>query len=170
MRSGSSTGIAEIYSRKSQWKYERNKYRTIHKYLYTGGTLETDVGMFVPFCPGEINPRSDGYWNDLCVPGGKRPPFGVAFRSRFSVPVDAVYAVAHAIHELVVDECGPEFVFCDKIRPAPLGPQLLKYIRNVSFHGTYIVHPPVERALLSQTHHINMQIDKARPIKILIEL
>lgn len=56
----------------------------------------------------------------------------------FSVSVDAVYAAAHAVHNIIADECGTDpFYFCDKLKPAPLGPQLLKYLRNVSFLGTY---------------------------------
>ncbi|KAB0799653.1 hypothetical protein PPYR_07533 [Photinus pyralis] len=51
-------------------------------------------------------------------------------------PVDAVYAAAHAIHNIIQDECGTDpFYFCDELKPAPLGPQLLKYLRNVSFIG-----------------------------------
>lgn len=49
--------------------------------------------------------------------------------------VDAVYAVAHALHNIIKDECGEPFHLCEALKPAPLGPQLLKYIRNVSFTG-----------------------------------
>ncbi|XP_065350296.1 metabotropic glutamate receptor 3-like isoform X1 [Cloeon dipterum] len=50
--------------------------------------------------------------------------------------VDAVYAMAHAIHNLISDVCGSEpFSLCDKLRPAPPGVDLLEYIRNVSFTG-----------------------------------
>ncbi|KAK5639566.1 hypothetical protein RI129_012058 [Pyrocoelia pectoralis] len=50
--------------------------------------------------------------------------------------VDAVYAAAHAIHNIIQDECGSDpFYFCEELKPAPLGPQLLKYLRNVSFIG-----------------------------------
>lgn len=52
--------------------------------------------------------------------------------------VDAVYAVSHAIHNLVADICGTDpFYFCDELKPAPLGPQVLKHIRNASFTGMY---------------------------------
>jgi metabotropic glutamate receptor 6/7/8 len=47
--------------------------------------------------------------------------------------VDAVYAMAHALHNLIVDVCGKEGKICSSITPAPSGIDLLKYIRNVSF-------------------------------------
>jgi Receptor family ligand binding region len=50
--------------------------------------------------------------------------------------VDAVYAMAHAIHDMIADVCGTNpFRLCDKLRPAPPGVDLLTYIRNVSFTG-----------------------------------
>lgn len=52
------------------------------------------------------------------------------------VSVDAVYAMAHAVHQMVVDVCGPNArQLCAELRPAPPGRELLKYIRNVSFEG-----------------------------------
>lgn len=52
------------------------------------------------------------------------------------VSVDAVYAAAHAIHNLIETECGTDpFYLCDDLKPAPVGPLLLKYLRNVSFVG-----------------------------------
>lgn len=54
------------------------------------------------------------------------------------VSVDAVYAAAHAIHNLIETECGTDpFYLCDELKPAPVGPLLLKYLRNVSFVGKY---------------------------------
>ncbi|CAL4082358.1 unnamed protein product, partial [Meganyctiphanes norvegica] len=48
--------------------------------------------------------------------------------------VDAVYALAHALHNLIEDKCGfPEL--CDAVLPAPSGAEMLQYIRNVSFIG-----------------------------------
>ncbi|KAL3289431.1 hypothetical protein HHI36_022856 [Cryptolaemus montrouzieri] len=50
--------------------------------------------------------------------------------------VDAVYAAAHAVHDIIIDVCGEQpFYLCDKLKPAPTGTQLLKYLRNVSFIG-----------------------------------
>ncbi|KAK0093697.1 hypothetical protein PV326_012905, partial [Microctonus aethiopoides] len=52
---------------------------------------------------------------------------------------DAVYAMAHAVHNIIDDECvkNRETVhhLCDKLAPAPSGPHLLHYIRNVTFIG-----------------------------------
>ncbi|KAF4532507.1 hypothetical protein B566_EDAN007622, partial [Ephemera danica] len=50
--------------------------------------------------------------------------------------VDAVYAMAHGLHNLITDVCGTEPLhLCDALRPAPQGPALLRYIRNVTFTG-----------------------------------
>ncbi|XP_053982400.1 metabotropic glutamate receptor 8-like [Hylaeus volcanicus] len=53
--------------------------------------------------------------------------------------VDAVYAIAHGVHNLIEEECvnnlGTTHYLCEKLRPAPDGQQLLQHIRNVSFIG-----------------------------------
>ncbi|XP_076343953.1 metabotropic glutamate receptor 3-like [Tachypleus tridentatus] len=46
--------------------------------------------------------------------------------------IDAVYAMAHALHNMIKDRCE-SFLKCDEIYPAPTGNELLAYIRNVSF-------------------------------------
>lgn len=55
--------------------------------------------------------------------------------------VDAVYAMAHAVHNFINDECvdehGTVHYLCDSLKPAPPGQRLLQYIRNVTFTGTY---------------------------------
>lgn len=52
--------------------------------------------------------------------------------------MDAVYAMAHAVHRMIADVCGPNArELCAELRPAPSGKELLKYIRNVSFIGKY---------------------------------
>ena len=57
----------------------------------------------------------------------------------FVIAVDAVYAMAHAVHQMIRDVCGPEArKLCAKLRPAPQGKDLLKYIRNVSFIGKFL--------------------------------
>lgn len=54
------------------------------------------------------------------------------------ITVDAVYAMAHAVHRMIADVCGPNArELCAELRPAPSGKELLKYIRNVSFIGKY---------------------------------
>lgn len=55
--------------------------------------------------------------------------------------MDAVYAMAHAVHNIMNDHCpGKSFAECDYIQPAPLGLNLLRYIRNVSFIGPQNTH------------------------------
>lgn len=49
--------------------------------------------------------------------------------------VDAVYAMAHAAHNILKDECGNPGILCEGMKPTPPGAKLLKYIRNVSFTG-----------------------------------
>ncbi|XP_043234513.1 metabotropic glutamate receptor 3-like, partial [Amphibalanus amphitrite] len=48
--------------------------------------------------------------------------------------VDAVYALAHALHNMLVARCGG-VTLCKEVQPVPDGQQLLKHIRNVSFIG-----------------------------------
>lgn len=44
--------------------------------------------------------------------------------------------MAHAVHQMIRDVCGPEArELCAKLKPAPQGKDLLRYIRNVSFIG-----------------------------------
>ncbi|XP_066584649.1 metabotropic glutamate receptor 7-like isoform X2 [Prorops nasuta] len=53
--------------------------------------------------------------------------------------VDAVYAMAHSLHNVIEDECvvtaGTSHHLCEALRPAPEGQRLLQQIRNVSFIG-----------------------------------
>ncbi|XP_043493655.1 metabotropic glutamate receptor 6-like isoform X1 [Polistes fuscatus] len=53
--------------------------------------------------------------------------------------VDAVYAMAHGVHNVIEEECVNEFpgmhYVCEALKPAPDGQQLLQYIRNVTFIG-----------------------------------
>ncbi|XP_065165928.1 metabotropic glutamate receptor 7 isoform X2 [Atheta coriaria] len=84
-----------------------------------------------------FDPASNGDGSD----GNQRKCIGTETISDYEqeglVPfvVDAVYAAAHAIHNLIEEECGQPFHLCEALRPAPLGPQVLKSIRNVTFTG-----------------------------------
>lgn len=50
--------------------------------------------------------------------------------------VDAVYAMAHALHKTIKENCGDiGFNQCDALQPAPTGAELLRAIRDVSFVG-----------------------------------
>ena len=48
--------------------------------------------------------------------------------------MDAVYALAHALHNMLVARCG-RVELCRAAQLAPDGQQLLRHIRNVSFIG-----------------------------------
>ena len=48
--------------------------------------------------------------------------------------VDAVDAMAHALHNMHKDSCGRTRKICPQMLPLA-GPRLLEYIRNVSFEG-----------------------------------
>lgn len=49
--------------------------------------------------------------------------------------IDAVYAMAHALHSMHMDLCPGSMGVCDKMDPVE-GPMLLQYIRSVNFNGT----------------------------------
>lgn len=64
--------------------------------------------------------------------------------------MDAVYAAAHAIHKIIEDNCGSNpFELCDVLKPTPLGPFILSYIRNVTFIGKYFFQ------ILNISFHLN---------------
>lgn len=48
--------------------------------------------------------------------------------------IDAVYAMAHALHSMHMDLCPGAMGVCDKMDPVD-GRMLLSYIRSVSFNG-----------------------------------
>jgi len=47
--------------------------------------------------------------------------------------IDAVYAMAHALHNMINESCSGR-QFCSQVDP-PDGSLLLQYIRNASFIG-----------------------------------
>ncbi|XP_056380979.1 metabotropic glutamate receptor 7 [Hyla sarda] len=55
--------------------------------------------------------------------------------ARVQFVVDAVYAMAHALHNMIKDLCPGSSGLCPAVDP-PMGKKLLKYIRNVSFNGS----------------------------------
>lgn len=69
------------------------------------------------------------------------------------VAVDAVYAMARAVHELVIAKCGEPFRLCDRVQPAPPGPDLLEYIRNLTFKGKPLQPPAISFTELLQRFH-----------------
>ncbi|XP_034240274.1 metabotropic glutamate receptor 2-like [Thrips palmi] len=98
---------------------------------------------------GQINCRNiwfREFWEQhhscsLTPKPGRKPCSGKetlrAYEQEGLVPfvVDAVYAMARAVHELVIDKCGAPFRLCDRVKPAPPGSELLEYIRNLTFRG-----------------------------------
>lgn len=48
--------------------------------------------------------------------------------------IDAVYAMAYALHSMHIDLCPGSMGICDKMDPVD-GRMLLSYIRAVSFNG-----------------------------------
>lgn len=87
---------------------------------------------------------------------GPHIPDVLRLGSMNGITVDAVYAMAHAVHRMIADVCGPNArELCAELRPAPSGKELLKYIRNVSFIGKYpsvcwsVSKPKMKRPLMS---------------------
>lgn len=50
--------------------------------------------------------------------------------------IDAVYAMAHALHSMHTDLCPGSMGVCDKMDPVE-GRMLLQYIRGVNFNGEH---------------------------------
>lgn len=48
--------------------------------------------------------------------------------------IDAVYAMAHALHNMHKDLCPEQSGVCSEMEAAG-GKKLLKYIRNINFNG-----------------------------------
>lgn len=70
----------------------------------------------------------------ICVAGRERIS-SPQYNQEGIVPfvIDAVYAMAHALHNMINDTCRGRR-FCSEVNP-PDGSVLLQYIRNVSFIG-----------------------------------
>ena len=81
--------------------------------------------------------------------------------------IDAVYAFAHAIHNMQQDHCPehrglcPEIVEVQQLRTALNGELLLKYLRNVSFNGTSTERVRFNDKLYQQNGYdiFNLQVD-----------
>ncbi|XP_040214572.1 metabotropic glutamate receptor 7 [Rana temporaria] len=54
---------------------------------------------------------------------------------RVQFVIDAVYAMAHALHNMIRDLCPASSGLCPAVDP-PMGKKLLKYIRSVTFNGS----------------------------------
>lgn len=57
------------------------------------------------------------------------------FENQLQFVSDSVLAFAYALYDMHSEYCGPEHVgLCDAMKPVK-GPELLKYLRKVSFKG-----------------------------------
>lgn len=56
--------------------------------------------------------------------------------------IDAVYAMAHALHSMHLDLCPGSMGVCEKMDPVE-GRMLLQYIRSVSFNGELLTFQSV---------------------------
>lgn len=62
--------------------------------------------------------------------------FGVFMRFCKCHTVDAVYAMAHALHKIINEHCKDvDFSQCDVLQAGTIGPDLLRAIREVDFIG-----------------------------------
>lgn len=52
--------------------------------------------------------------------------------------IDAVYAMAHALHSMHLDLCPGSMGVCEKMDPVE-GRMLLQYIRSVNFNGKLLM-------------------------------
>lgn len=52
--------------------------------------------------------------------------------------IDAVYAMAHALHSMHLDLCPGSMGVCEKMDPVE-GRMLLQYIRSVNFNGEHLL-------------------------------
>lgn len=74
----------------------------------------------------------------LLFPGQERIGIDSKYEQEGKVQfvIDAVYAMAHALHNMHKDLCPDQSGICAEMEAAG-GKKLLKYIRNVNFNGEY---------------------------------
>ncbi|XP_046405665.1 metabotropic glutamate receptor 6 [Ischnura elegans] len=103
-------------------------------------------------CTFDVNVTAMGPHMKPCT--GKEELYEYEQEGLVPFVVDAVYSMAQAVHGMVEEECGVEWVedppsrgkkgggggrrrlrLCPKLQPAPPGARLLRHIRNVSFTG-----------------------------------
>lgn len=70
--------------------------------------------------------------------------------------IDAVYTMAHALHNMHKDLCPEQSGVCSEMEAAG-GKKLLKYIRNINFNGKWIKKSPWYKEL-----HVVRQEQKLR--------
>lgn len=75
-------------------------------------------------------------WLCLCLSGQERIGIDSKYEQEGKVQfvIDAVYAMAHALHNMQKDLCPENSGICPEMDLAG-GKKLLKYIRSVSFNG-----------------------------------
>lgn len=79
---------------------------------------------------------ADSAWFLSCISGQERIGIDSKYEQEGKVQfvIDAVYAMAHALHNMQRDLCLDNTGFCSQMDLAG-GKKLLKYIRSVSFNG-----------------------------------
>lgn len=75
-------------------------------------------------------------WHFCCLPGEERISRDSQYEQEGKVQfvIDAVYAMAHALHSMHLDLCPGSMGVCEKMDPVE-GRMLLQYIRSVNFNG-----------------------------------
>lgn len=77
-------------------------------------------------------------WLTFCLSGQERIGIDSKYEQEGKVQfvIDAVYAMAHALHNMQRDLCPENSGICPEMDLAG-GKKLLKYIRSVSFNGEW---------------------------------
>lgn len=75
-------------------------------------------------------------WHFCCLPGEERISRDSQYEQEGKVQfvIDAVYAMAHALHSMHMDLCPGSMGVCEKMDPVE-GRMLLQYIHSVNFNG-----------------------------------
>lgn len=68
--------------------------------------------------------------------------------------IDAVYAMAHALHSMHMDLCPGSMGVCEKMDPVE-GRMLLQYIRSVNFNGELLDSNSAFIFILTQVRRSN---------------
>lgn len=64
--------------------------------------------------------------------------------------VDAVYAMAYALHKIIKEQCNDiEFGKCSVMQAGTMGPDLLRAIREISFTGMQGTQVRIQRSIYS---------------------
>ncbi len=106
-----------------------------------GGVVKQNNNRETP-----VNQTFRPYQYDVCVCAGEERigrDSSYEQEGKVQFVIDAVYAVAYALHSMHQDLCPGKVGLCSKMETIN-GTLLLKYIRNVNFTGVYSIEvdPP----------------------------